>query len=144
MITVDEVRAKVALLDRSGIKVLGYFILGLPGETRESAERTIDLARRLKLDIASFAIATPDIGTPLRAEALEKGWIPPGLLAWDSTEFPILETGALTKEEIWDLRKKAVRAFYLRPSYILRKLLGVRSPRDVRNLVSNALSLFRR
>jgi radical SAM superfamily enzyme YgiQ (UPF0313 family) len=141
-ITTEEIEAKVAMLNRHRVKVLGYFILGLPGETRESAARTIRLARRLKLDIASFAIATPDLGTPLRAEALDRGWIPPGLDAWDSTEFPILETGSLSREEIWALRKRAVRSFYLRPSYLLRKLGGVRSPRDLSSLVRNALSLL--
>ena len=144
MITIQEVVDKVGRLNAHRIKVLGYFILGLPGETKESAERTIALARRLKLDIASFAIATPDLGTRLREEAVAKGWLPAGLDGWDSTEYPILETGTLTKEEIWDLRRKAVRAFYLRPSYILRKLGGVRSPRDVRSLVSNAVSLLKK
>jgi anaerobic magnesium-protoporphyrin IX monomethyl ester cyclase len=144
MITVEEVRAKVARLNDHKIKVLGYFILGLPGETRESAERTIALARSLKLDIASFAIATPDLGTRLREEAVAKGWIPAGLAAWDSTEYPILETGTLSKEEIWDLRRKAVRSFFLRPGYILGKLFGVRSPRDAASLVSNALALLRK
>lgn len=142
MITTDEITAKVALLNRFKIKVLGYFILGLPGETRESAERTIALAKRLKLDIASFAIATPDLGTKLRAEALERGWIPPALDVWDSTAYPILETGTLSKDEIWALRRKAVRAFYLRPSYVLGKLFSARSPRDLRNLVRNAVSLL--
>ncbi|MCX6561135.1 MAG: radical SAM protein [Candidatus Aminicenantes bacterium] len=144
MITVEEVRAKVARLNAHKIKVLGYFILGLPGETRASAERTIALARSLKLDIASFAIATPDLGTRLREEAVAKGWIPAGRTDWDSTEFPILETGTLTREEIWDLRRRAVRAFFLRPGYILGKLLGVRSPRDAASLVSNALALLRK
>lgn len=141
-ITTGDIAAKVAMLNRHKIKVLGYFILGLPGETKDSAERTIQLARRLKLDIASFAIATPDLGTPLRSEALERGWIPAGLDGWDSTEFPILETGTLSREEIWALRKRAVRSFYLRPSYILRKLGAVRSPRDIASLVGNALSLL--
>ncbi len=143
MITTEEVRAKVGRLNAHGIKVLGYFILGLPGETRASAERTIALARGLKLDIASFALATPDLGTPLRAEAVARGWIPAGLDGWDSTDFPVLETGDLSREEIWDLRRKAVRSFYLRPSYIARKFFGVRSPRDLRILVSNAFSLLR-
>jgi hypothetical protein len=73
-----------------------------------------------------------------------KGWIPADLAAWDSTEYPILETGTLSREEIWGLRRKAVRAFFLRPGYILGKLLGVRSPRDAASLVSNALALLRK
>jgi radical SAM superfamily enzyme YgiQ (UPF0313 family) len=144
MITVEEVRAKVARLNDHKIKVLGYFILGLPGETRESAERTIALARSLKLDIASFAIATPDLGTRLREEAVAKGWIPAGLSAWDSSDYPILETGGLSREEIWALRRKAVHGFYLRPAYIARKLFETRSLRELQSLVANAVSLLRK
>ncbi len=143
-ITVEEIREKVARLNAHRIKVLGYFILGLPGETRESAERTIALARSLKLDIASFSVATPDLGTKLRAEAVAKGWIPADSSLWDSSVYPVLETGGLAKEEIWALRQKAMRAFYLRPSYILRKLSEVRSPRGLQVLASNAVSLFRK
>jgi len=143
-ITVEEIREKVARLNAHRIKVLGYFILGLPGETRESAERTIALARSLKLDIASFSVATPDLGTKLRAEAVAKGWIPADSSLWDSSVYPVLETGGLAKEEIWALRQKAMRAFYLRPAYILRKLAEVRSPRGLQVLASNAVSLFRK
>jgi radical SAM superfamily enzyme YgiQ (UPF0313 family) len=144
MITTEEIRDKTALINRHRIKVLGYFILGLPGETRASAEATIGLAKSLKLDIASFAVATPDIGTRLRAEAIEKGWISSDLLTWDSTGSAILETGGLSQKEIRALRTNAVHAFYLRPSYLLKKFLGVRSLRDFRGLVSNAFSLLRK
>jgi len=142
-ITSEKIREGVDLLNKYKVRVLGYFIIGLPGETRESAIKTINLARSLRIDIASFAVATPDIGTRLRREALEKGWIPPGIATFDSTEPPVIESGGLSKDEIWALRKRAVRAFYLRPSYIAGKALQVRSWRDVRELVSNALSLFR-
>jgi len=142
MISTDQIKQAVDLLNKYKIKVLGYFIIGLPGENKESILRTINLAKSLKIDIASFAIATPDVGTPLRKEAIEKGWISPGLDDFDSTEFPIIETGDLSKEEIWHLKKKAVREFYLRPSYLIRKLFQIRSLRDIKIIASNALSLF--
>jgi radical SAM superfamily enzyme YgiQ (UPF0313 family) len=144
LITVEQIEGAVDLLAKHKIRVLGYFILGLPGETRESALRTIKLAPRLKIDIASFAIATPDLGTALRREAIEKGWIRPDLDSFDSTEFPIIAAGEMTAEEIWQLRKKAVRKFYLRPGYILQRLGRVRSWRDLSILASNALSLLSR
>jgi radical SAM superfamily enzyme YgiQ (UPF0313 family) len=144
MITTNQIREAVALLNKHRLRALGYFIIGLPGETRETILKTIALAKSLRLDIASFAVATPDVGTPLREEALEKGWIPPAALAFDSTEFPIMETGTLSREEVWRLRRRAVREFYLRPSYVLRKLLQIRSLRDLRITVSNALSLLRK
>jgi len=141
-ITTDEIRDTIRLLNRYKIAVLGYFILGLPGETKDMAEQTIRLARSLKIDVASFAIATPDIGTRLREEAIARGWIPADLESFDSTEPPLIASGDMTADEIWRLRRRAVRSFYLRPSYMLRALGRLRSWTDLRNLVSNALSLL--
>jgi anaerobic magnesium-protoporphyrin IX monomethyl ester cyclase len=143
-ITTEQIRKTVGLLNKFKIRILGYFILGLPGETREMAEKTIRLARSLKIDVASFAIATPDIGTRLRQEAVAKGWIAADLQDFDSTQPPLIASGDMTAQEVWGLHRKAVRSFYLRPSYMLRTLGRVRSWRDVRNLASNALSLLRR
>ncbi|MBM3296396.1 MAG: radical SAM protein [Candidatus Aminicenantes bacterium] len=143
-VTADRARRTVDLLNRHGLRTLGYFILGLPGETRDMALKTIALARSLKLDIASFAFATPDIGTPLREEAMARGWIPPDLDVWDSTERPLINSGDMTPREVEKLRRRAVRSFYLRPSYVLRKLLQARSAADFVRLASNALALLKK
>jgi len=142
MISVDQIKEAVELLNEYKIKILGYFIIGLPGEDRESILRTIDLAKQLDIDIASFAIATPDLGTRLREEALEKKWVSSGIESFDSTDFPIMETEKLSKEEVWRLRRKAVKEFYLRPSYLIKRLLKIRNLRDIKIAVSNAISLF--
>jgi len=142
MISVEQIKEAVELLNKHKIKILGYFIIGLPGEDKESILKTIDLAKQLDIDIASFAIATPDIGTSLREEALEKKWVSTDLESFDSTDFPIIETEKLSKEEVWKLRKKAIREFYVRPSYLIKRLLKIRNFRDLKITVSNALSLF--
>jgi anaerobic magnesium-protoporphyrin IX monomethyl ester cyclase len=142
MISVEQIKESIGLLNKSKIKILGYFIIGLPGEDRESVLRTIDLAKQLDIDIASFAIATPDLGTRLRKEALEKKWVSAAIENFDSTDFPVLETEKLSKEEVWRLRRKAVKEFYLRPSYLIKRLFKIRNLRDVKIAVSNAISLF--
>jgi len=142
MISVEQIKETIELLNKYKIKILGYFIIGLPGEDRESILSTIDLAKQLDIDIASFAIATPDIGTSLRKEALDKKWVSPDIENFDSTDFPIIETEKLSKEEVWRLRRKAVKAFYLRPSYMIKRLLKIRNFRDIKIAVSNAISLF--
>jgi radical SAM superfamily enzyme YgiQ (UPF0313 family) len=143
-ITTDEIKSTIAKLNAYKIHVLGYFIIGLPGENEESIRQTIDLAKQLDLDFASFAIATPDVGTPLRREALQKGWMKPEEDVFDSTDFPVLETGNLSKEVVWELRSQAVKEFYLRPSYLIKMVRQIRNLRDVKVAVSNALSLFRK
>jgi radical SAM superfamily enzyme YgiQ (UPF0313 family) len=143
-ITTEEIKSTIRMLNAYKIRVLGYFIIGLPGEDEDSIRQTIDLAKQLDIDFASFAIATPDVGTPLRREALQKGWMRAEKDVFDSTDFPVLETETLSKEDVWKLRSQAVREFYLRPSYLLKKVRQIRSFRDVKLAVSNALSLFRK
>jgi len=62
----------------AGIKNWGYFIIGLPGETDETVRQTIELAKKLPLDLALFHIAAPYPGTPFYQEAVEKGWFREG------------------------------------------------------------------
>jgi len=143
-ITTGEIKNTIRMLNTYKIRVLGYFIIGLPGEDKDSIQQTIDMAKQLDIDFASFAIATPDVGTPLRREALQKGWMRAEEDVFDSTDYPVLETGTLSKEEVWKLKNQAVRNFYLRPSYLLKMVRQIRNFRDVRGAVSNALSLFRK
>ncbi|MBN1223121.1 MAG: radical SAM protein [Candidatus Aminicenantes bacterium] len=143
-ITTQEIKDTVRMLNTYKIRVLGYFIIGLPGDDHESIRETIDLAKQLDLDFASFAIATPDIGTPLRREALKMGWLSSDEDFFDSTDFPVIETDKLSKEDVWRLRSQAVRGFYLRPSYLFKKIRQIRSFRDLKLAASNALSLFRK
>jgi anaerobic magnesium-protoporphyrin IX monomethyl ester cyclase len=137
-------RAIVKLFKRHGIRTLGYFIIGLPGEGRPEIRRTIDFAKSLDIDFASFAIATPDIGTDLRREALENGWMRGDVDTFDSTLNPVMEAGDLPLAEIVKLRNRAEIEFYLRPSYILKKLFSLQSRRDLAILAGNGFHLLRK
>jgi anaerobic magnesium-protoporphyrin IX monomethyl ester cyclase len=55
----------VDLFYRARIGTAGFFIVGYPGETIESVEKTFDLALSLPLDEAWFTIPLPLPGTPL-------------------------------------------------------------------------------
>jgi anaerobic magnesium-protoporphyrin IX monomethyl ester cyclase len=127
---------------RHKIKTLAYFIIGLPGETRESTLETIRLAKELDCDFASFTVPTPDIGSKMRQEAIAKGWLSRNTMSFDSTDFPVFSSESMTKEEIWALRQRAVRSFYLRPSYLVKKVLGIRSVRDFLFLLEQARAMF--
>jgi radical SAM superfamily enzyme YgiQ (UPF0313 family) len=58
-----------------GIQAHATFLLGLPGENRERALRTIDFALSLDTHTLQFAIATPYPGTRFYERAREKGWL---------------------------------------------------------------------
>lgn len=71
-IRLDQVRDAVKWTEEAGIHSKGYFILGLPGDTNETMEETIEFAASLHLSEAMFSIATPMPGTQLWNELLAK------------------------------------------------------------------------
>ena len=142
--TREKIKDSFRICRKYKVKTLAYFIIGLPGETRESICETIRFAKHLDCDFASFTVLTPDVGSELRREAIAKGWLDRTTLSFDSTSFPVFSAGDLSKEDIWRLRQKAVRAFYLRPGYLFKKLIGIRSVKDLTFLFDQALSMFLR
>lgn len=71
----DDVVRTAADCRALGIKTHATFVFGLPGETRESASRTIDFALSLGAHTLQFAIATPYPGTVLYERAKKEGWL---------------------------------------------------------------------
>ena len=71
-ITLDQVRQAVTWTAEAGILVKGYFMLGLPGDTAETMQQTIDFASELALDQAMFSLTTPFPGTRLWDELLAR------------------------------------------------------------------------
>jgi hopanoid biosynthesis associated radical SAM protein HpnJ len=58
-----------------GITIHGTFILGLPGETRETIEETVNWARKINPHTIQVSLAAPYPGTFLYKQALENGWL---------------------------------------------------------------------
>ncbi len=71
-IKLEQVRQAVRWTQEAGIEVKGYFMLGLPGDTEETLQQTIDLATELDLDETMFSLTTPFPGTRLWDELVKK------------------------------------------------------------------------
>jgi uncharacterized radical SAM superfamily protein len=125
----ERIRKIINLCADKGIETVGTFILGLPEETRDTMRETLDFIAELPLDYASFNVAVPRAGTDLRKEARAAGLAVADLSStMDQSGSEIaMNTKHLSREEIQDFRRKAVRTFYLRPSYLLRRLASIRS-----------------
>jgi radical SAM superfamily enzyme YgiQ (UPF0313 family) len=125
-----------------GIRTLAHFMLGLPGETEQSALKTIEFAKQIQPDFASFNIAVPRMGTKFRQEAIEMGWTSEDADVLDNTAaFPVLETPTMPKEKLWQLRNYAIRSFHLRPGYLWHRLVSVQTPYELSTLFREGLSL---
>ncbi|KAF0127103.1 MAG: Fe-S oxidoreductase [Elusimicrobia bacterium] len=125
-----------------GIETVGTFILGLPEETHETMERTLDLLRTIKLDYASINVAVPRMGTPLREEAIAHGLVDGDFAVMDQSGAEVaMGSRTLSREEITKYRKRAVAIFYFNPRYILRRLARIRSFYDLTRQLKQAAAL---
>jgi magnesium-protoporphyrin IX monomethyl ester (oxidative) cyclase len=64
-----------AALRDAGIGLIGYFMLGFPGQTVDDMRATVDYALELELDSLSLFIATPFPGTPLHTYCQREGFL---------------------------------------------------------------------
>ncbi len=144
-ITLDDVRLTVRLFKKFGIKIYNYFVIGLPWETEETVEDTIDFAIELDSDFISFYTATPLPGTKFYDYAKEHNLINADTSFKSAYYYPSVNAHSLTKEQIFKLHKRAIRKFYLRPEYIFRTLLKIKSFKEFKNYFAAGLNLlFRR
>lgn len=120
-IRVDRAREFVKNCKRLGIKIHGTFILGLPGETRQTMRETMDYARELDVDTIQVSLAAPYPGTELYARALQNGWLKQDLLVDDQgIQEATIEYPDLGRQEIFEGVEEFYRRFYLRPAPIVR------------------------
>ncbi|MBN1657285.1 MAG: radical SAM protein [Anaerolineae bacterium] len=113
----DQIAQGLRWSKEAGIMNWGYFIIGLPGETEATIRDTIDLAKRLPLDLALFHIAAPYPGTPFFFEVVQNGWFRQGT-TWeevDMDESTVLDYPGLPAERIEYWARRAFREWALRP-----------------------------
>ncbi len=108
---------------RIGMDICGDFILGLAHETEDDIFRTIQYAVDLPIDFASFNIAAPLPGSDIRERLNALGVLQFGSEGFDTCgRSGILGNENISSEALQMLRGQAFRRFYLRPSYLLRRL----------------------
>ncbi|MBI3734751.1 MAG: radical SAM protein [Chloroflexi bacterium] len=107
-----------------GLETMGFFIIGLPGDTAETMEKTIKFAIELDPLVANFSMMTPYPGTTVYEIATQKGRML--MKDWDDYVFfegkARYELGDMTAELVERKWKEAYRRFYLRPSRVAKTL----------------------
>jgi radical SAM superfamily enzyme YgiQ (UPF0313 family) len=142
--TLDMAREAFRLCRKEGIATVGTFIIGLPGDTADSIRQTINFAKELKCDYASFNVPVPRMLTPLRRWAIREKMIVPGVQEMDqSGTYAVMATTHLSREKIMELKREAIFKFYLRPGYLLQRLFSLFSFWDLKRHVLGLLSLIR-
>jgi radical SAM superfamily enzyme YgiQ (UPF0313 family) len=125
-ITLEQSRKFSSNAKEAGLLVHGCFIIGLPGETKETARRTIEFAKDLDPDDAQFFPLIVYPGTEAYDWATGNDYLTTGDFSkWNTAEGwhnSLVSTPELSKEDVLELCNKAKIEFYLRPKYILKTL----------------------
>jgi radical SAM superfamily enzyme YgiQ (UPF0313 family) len=122
-----------------GFTVHGCFMFGAPGETRQTALKTIEFAKSLPMDTVQFSGICAYPGSEIYQEATEKGYLVPGTWRewvgdnWE--QVTVLNYPGLSKEEIDQLIDKGLKEFYLRPKQILQMAQAIRTLDDLRRKI---------
>ena len=141
----DSVRGAFARARSHGLRTVGTFVVGLPDETEGSLERTLDLALSLDLDFMSLNVAVPRFGTPFRADVVASGMVEAQELVMDQSGATVaMPTNALTREEVERFKRRMVRRFYLRPSWLWRRVRDASGPRELFAQAREGIALLAR
>ena len=106
-----------------GITIHGAFIMGLPGETKETIRETIAYAKMLDLDSIQVSLASPYPGTEFYDLCREQGWISSDNFLDDSGHQKcVINYPNLSNAEIFNSVKEFYDKFYFRPKFILRSI----------------------
>lgn len=123
-LSVAEIREKVLLMKKSGFRPIGYFIIGFPGETKETIMETINLSLELPFYRAQFNTYKPYPGCPSYKDLVKSGEIDEDTYDFDSLRtdlIPYVPKG-MTLDEIRELRNSAFWRFNLRLRIIFEYL----------------------
>ena len=130
-LTTSSVRVGVANAREAGLQTVGLFMLGLPGETPEESQRTIDFAVELDLDFAKFAITVPFPGSKLFEDRWQKTLFRDD---WENyTTFNpdpdrlIYHPAGYDPAELIKMQSRSLRHFYMRPRQIKKQMVELRT-----------------
>jgi len=116
-----EIIDTVRKIQKAGINVIGNFIFGLPDDTFETMQQTLDLALEAKCEFANFYSAMAYPGSKLYDQALENGWpLPKSWVGYSQHSYECLPlpTETLKSAQVLRFRDEAFMKYYTNADYL--------------------------
>ena len=149
-ITVEQIRRFAKDARRAGLLVHGDFIIGLPGETKETIELTRKLIKETKPDILQVSVASPFPGTEFYKWCEENGYLlindPNEYLDEQGHQKAIISYPWLTAEEIVQKVDSILKEYYLSLGYVpvaLKQVFRKRGIEEAKRLYHSAKMFMR-
>jgi anaerobic magnesium-protoporphyrin IX monomethyl ester cyclase len=129
--SLEQANRIMALTKKVKIDVRAAFMFGSPGETEETMQRTINYAIKSDPDLVVFNITTPYPGTEMFKWAKDKGYL--RTLNWEKYDLAtaVMELPTVDSRTVEKYYKNAYKKFYLRPAYIIKRILRMKSLVDL-------------
>lgn len=137
-ITLKQSEDAVRWTKQAGIKARAFIIIGMPGETKQSIEDTINFVKKLPLDVVAFYAVMIYPGNELYEIVKREG----ELLHEDFSQYSSLidvrnsklhyVPDGLSEDYLKKSISRAIKEFYLRPSYLWRQIISIRSWIDIK------------
>lgn len=142
--TVEQNQKAVQLAKKAGLSVRADFIVGTPGETMESLRRTLAFAIKLRVDYAHFNKFVPYPGTEIYKALIDQGH------TFDFTKnCSITDNSAtlfvpesMSKEEFMYFLDYANKAFYLRSSYIFKRMFSIKTFTELKGQINGFFAIY--
>jgi hopanoid biosynthesis associated radical SAM protein HpnJ len=119
--TIERARQFTKDCHKLGLTIHGDFILGLPGETRETIRRTIDFAKELDVETIQVSMAHAYPGTELYDYVVKNGYLNKHKMLDESgQQLAHIEYPGLPADEVMDAVHQFYDEYYFRPKAIFR------------------------
>ena len=119
-VKIEQCERAIKWAKEEGFFVAASTIIGYPGETKETMKQTLDLLRKMEPDDAWLCIATPYLGTELRALVERNGWKINNDWNLYDTMHTIFENPDVTAKDMDDMRRNFYNSYYS-PKYIFKQ-----------------------
>lgn len=144
----DTIRRAFDWARKAKLRTHAHMMIGLPGDTRETLDRTIAFVNELSPTLVTYGILTPYPGTPL-FDVLKKKF--PAIKDGTDIDLTMLHTQPLFNHAFCSLSngelqwyvRHAYRSFYLRPHYVLDRLLEIRNMGQLKRHIRAGIKVLR-
>lgn len=141
---VKDIKQVVRQIQDAGIRVIGNYIFGLPEDTVDTMQQTLDLAIDLNCEFANFYCAMAYPGSKLYQIAVEQKWELPD--SWHGFsqhgyEMMPLPTNYISAKDVLQFRDKAFHSYFENPKYLsmLNSVFGKGVEQHVQDMVKTRL-----
>lgn len=140
---IEKIREITREIKKNKIRVKGLFMIGIPGETRETIEKTIEFSINNPFDDLNVTKFTPFPGTPIYEKIKEYGEFEENWEKMNCLNFVFIPKG-FTKDELEKYYDLFFKKFYGRPKMLIKYFSMLwKSPESVLRFLTNLPSFLK-